>query len=193
MGNSGQKKYGCGVNPPYSLYQASDGLWGLTDGSGNKLEPVFTRNGDFFQCVPWEVVVFDEKEGFELQSWYDPGEVWFNFTFGNPDYPEEYEELLWKARDHKLKEYADRILQFLPEESHRLINLMLQFEQLDEDTEDDETEQLANVYKSQLPELKEPAKLNLLLEPVMSNKEIDETIRKTLWQSKVSFDLKIIQ
>ena len=67
------KKYGFGDNPPYSLYQSDNGMWGLIDGSGNKLEAVFNRGeNDCFSCVPWEVVTFDEQDGFELLAWYDP-------------------------------------------------------------------------------------------------------------------------
>lgn len=70
-------RYGFGENPPYSLYQGSDGKWGLVDGSGQKLDAVFDKGkNDCFSCVPWEVVTFDEKEGFELLSWYDPSDIW---------------------------------------------------------------------------------------------------------------------
>lgn len=63
-------KYGNGVNPPYSLYQAPDGKWGLIDGSGKKLEAAFQRIDDnSFSCVPGEVVSFDPQEGFDLLAW----------------------------------------------------------------------------------------------------------------------------
>lgn len=66
-------RYGFEENPPYSLYQAENDKWGLIDGSGNKLEAAFTRLDETrFSCVPWEVVTFDEKEGFSLLAWYDP-------------------------------------------------------------------------------------------------------------------------
>ncbi|MDE6560938.1 MAG: hypothetical protein K2K75_06140 [Muribaculaceae bacterium] len=68
-------KYGFGENPPYSLYQNEDGKWGLVDGIGNRLPADFERLDEHrFSCVPWEVVTFDEQEGFDLQSWYDPCE-----------------------------------------------------------------------------------------------------------------------
>lgn len=67
-------KYGNGVNPPYSLYQGDDGKWGLVDKDGRKLDAVFSRagNDNRFSCVPWEVVAFDEQEGFDLIAWCDP-------------------------------------------------------------------------------------------------------------------------
>lgn len=76
-----QNPYGFSKNPPYSLYQAENGKWGLIDGSGNKLAAEFKRGDkDCFSRVPWEIVTFNPEEGFELQTWYDPDEVWFNFN-----------------------------------------------------------------------------------------------------------------
>ena len=67
---------GVGSRPPYSLYQCEDGKWGLVDGKGKHLPAVFDRYDDRFSRVPWEVVTFNEQEGFELLVWYDPCEVW---------------------------------------------------------------------------------------------------------------------
>ncbi len=38
-----ENRYGFGEHPPYSLYQAENGKWGLIDGTGAKLEAVFDR------------------------------------------------------------------------------------------------------------------------------------------------------
>ncbi len=107
MNDNAQSKYGFGKNPPYSLYQAPDGKWGLIDGSGQKLAADFKRgNGNCFSCVPWEVVCFDPQEGFELQSWFDPDEVWFNFTFNDKDYPPEFGHYLWERTKETIWEHS---------------------------------------------------------------------------------------
>ncbi len=62
-----------------------------------------------FSQAPWEVVVFDENEGFALQAWYNPHEVLFNFTWDIPAYPEEFAGLLWKPSKKEVEEYLDEI------------------------------------------------------------------------------------
>lgn len=188
--------YGFGQCPPYSLYEKND-KWGLVDGEGHRLPAVFRDLGNgSYSSVQWEVVTFDKKEGFVISAWYDPFEVWFNFTFDNPDYPSEYGSLLWMSNEHKLDEYAEEIYSRLPKDIHWLIKILLQIEELQEtDDEEDEDEDadvtLMKIYLSQCPELRAPAKLNPLIEPIMSNSDIDINIRKTLWRSKVALDYLI--
>ena len=186
--------YGTGEYPPYSLYE-ENGKWGLIDGQGHRLPAVFRDLGNGnYSSVQWEIVSFDENEGFVLSAWYDPFETWFCFTYNNPDYPSEYGSLLWMSIDHKLKEYEDEIYSRLSKDTHWLIKILLQIEELQE-TDDDEDEDadvtLMKIYLSQCPELRTPANLNPLLEPIMSNPYIDINIRKTLWHSKVSLDYLI--
>lgn len=183
-----QSKYGFGENPPYALYEAPDGKWGLIDGSGQKLQADFKRgNGNYFYCVPWEVVCFDTQEGFELQAWYDPDEVWFNFIFRDPKYPDEYGPLLWKGCKHTLQDIADKILAILPAENHWLLDCMF-LAAKEDDIEDEEFDEAIRQMLSKYPVLKEPSKLNHLLYPIMSNQELEEEIKSIVWNAKVYLD-----
>lgn len=183
-----QNRYGYGENPPYSLYQAPDGKWGLIDGSGQKLEAVFKRrNGDCFSCVPWEVVCFDPQEGFELQAWFDADEVWFNFTFNDDDYPDEYGHFLWKGSKISLQDIAEKILTIIPTENHWLLDCMFLAAKEDE-MEDEEFDDMLKQMILQHQELNQPAKLNPLLDPVMRNQELDKEIKRTVWNAKVILD-----
>ena len=131
VGNT-ESEYGLGQTPPYSLYESESGKWGLFDGNGKRLPSVFDKiDENRFSSVPWEIVAFNEKEGFELVSWYDPSEVWFNFTFSNPAYPKEFTVYLWKRPVKKIEEYADTLYSIMPEESHWIIDEILKVEDLD--------------------------------------------------------------
>lgn len=183
-------KYGFGETPPFSLYQDENSKWGLIDGKGRKLPTDFDRiDEDRFSCVPWEVVTFDEKEGFELLAWYDPCEVWFNFTFDNPDYPEAFGRFLWKATSHSLQEEIDRVLAFIPPENHWLIDCMVMVTK--ENLEDEEFDECLRQMLSQYPVLEQPSRLNSLLDPIMRNGEVDDEIKRVLWRSKVQLDYSI--
>ena len=183
-------KYG-NENPPYSLYQNEDGLWGLIDGSGNKLPAEFKRGEkNCFSCVPWEVVQFDENEGFELLAWYDPCEVWFNFTFEDPAYPEEYGHYMWNRPQNNIDIYADILYTILPAQSHWLIDYILKATQFD-DVDWDKTDENINAMLIDFPTLKEYGKTNEMIEPVMSNTDIEDDIRHALWVAKVSLDNRI--
>ena len=183
-------KYGDGKNPPYSLYQNEEGLWGLIDGSGNKLPAKFNRGEkNCFSCVPWEVVTFDENEGFELLAWYDPCEVWFNFTFDDPAYPEEYGHFLWKEPKHNLGEYSEIIYSLLPDSEHWLIDDILQYEQCDKS--DSDFEVIDNRIAKMLAvhsELSDAATTNKMIDLIMRNENIDTDLRHLLWCAKVSLD-----
>lgn len=184
--------YGYGENPPYSLYQGDNGKWGLIDGSGKKLEAEFQRdNNDNFSRVPWEVVTFNPDEGFELQAWYDPCEVWFNFTFDNPQYPAEYAGLLWKKQEREIKEYREILYELIPNENHWLIDVILQEKEM-EKKEDEDFDDAVNALLSMYPEILKPSVTNHMLEPVMSNSEIDRDVKIALWRAKVSLDHDIL-
>lgn len=192
-------KYGLGKNPPYSLYQAEDGKWGLIDKDGRRLEAVFNRPDDknLFSCVPWEVVEFDEQEGFEIVAWYDPFESWFAFTFDDEAYPDRWGGLLWKG---KKKEYSDckpLYLDKLPKQSHWLVeaidHIRTKFAEimnmdLDYDKEDAEIEVMLREALTRHPVLSDYAATGQLLVPVLDNPEISEEDKAVLWQEKVYAD-----
>lgn len=184
--------YGYGENPPYTLYQAENGKWGLIDGSGEKLPAEFKRgDNDCFARVPWEVVVFNPKKGFELQTWYDPCEVWFNFTFNNPEYPAEYAGLLWKKQEKEIKEYRKILYELIPNENHWLIDVLLQEKEL-EKKEDEDFDDAVDALLSRYPKILKPSVTNHMLEPVMSNSEIDRDVKIALWRAKVTLDHDIL-
>lgn len=183
--------YGFGENPPYSLYQNEEGKWGLIDGKGNKLKAVFLRGEkNCFSCIPWEVVTFDPTEGFTLQAWYDPCEVWFNFTFDDPAYPEEFAGFLWKGSEREIEHYRDTLYKLLPIENHWLIDEILQEDTLVKKDDDDYYWTIEAMLLSH-PELKDPAISNPMLDPVMRNAEVDNDIKIALWQAKVRLDSDI--
>ncbi len=183
--------YGDGRHPPYSLYQNEEGKWGLVDGTGKRLPAIFDRLNEYsFSCVLWEVVTFDEMEGFELQAWYDPDEVWFNFTFGNPDYPDEFAHYLWKRATLAFDEIADLVKTYLPTDSQWLIDCMF-LAAKEDDMEDEEFNEALRQYLSDYPDLNEPSKLNLLLDPIMRNPDIGEEIKRTVWNAKVTLDYTV--
>lgn len=180
--------YGNGENPPYSLYQSDNGRWGLIDGSGNKLKADFKRvEKNSFSRVPWEVVIFNPQEGFELGAWYDPGEVWFNFTFNDPAYPAEYTAMLWEMSKEDVTHYRDTIYELIPNENHWLIDEILRQDELRR-KDDDDFYSKVDVMLFNNPELMEPAITNPMLDPVMKNPEVDKDVKVALWRAKVSLD-----
>lgn len=183
--------YGLGSNPPYSLYRNEEGKWGLVDGSGMRLPACFeTKDEKTFSRVPWEVVMFDEKDGFSVIAWYDPSEVWFNFTFDNPAYPEKYEHYLWEKEDNRIKEFADILYRLIPESDHWLVEDLLQAREvyaLDDEEHYDHIDSMIIEH----PEVEDPSKTTAILEPVMGNEEVDDAVKKALWTEKVSLDSMI--
>lgn len=185
-------KYGVGKNPPYSLYQAENGKWGLIDGSGNKLSAEFNRDDkECFSRVPWEVVTFDPQEGFEVVSWYDPSEVWFNFTFDNPHYPAEYTKLLWEKQKKEIEEYSEILYELIPNEDHWLIDEIFRKKEL-EKMEDEEFDRAMDELLSKSPKLLKSSITNPMLDPVMRNSDVDRDIKIALWRAKVQLDYQIL-
>ncbi len=184
--------YGSGENPPYSLYQAQDGKWGLRDGTGEQLPAIFDRlNEHTFSCVPWEIVTFDEKEGFELQVWYDPDEVWFNFTFGNPDYPEEFTRYLWNKWKNPLNDYKDLLLSHIPTNYLWFAEALIKNEMLIENEEFDKHDQWLRQLITAQPEIMNFALTTSIIETIMRNKEINPDFLCALWYGKVSLDYDV--
>ena len=185
---------GIGSRPPYSLYQGEDGKWGLVDGEGKYLPAIFDRYDDRFSRVPWEVVTFDEQEGFELLAWYDPCEVWFNFTFDDDAYPDRWGKLLW-AKTGRFFDFRQLYRDFMPKESRWILDAITMCQTLyklidykDWDREDQEYQLLARELQSRYPQLKEIANTNLQLAPVLDNPDVDLLAKATLWYSKVKLD-----
>lgn len=184
-------QYGFGEHPPYSLYQAENGKWGLVDGTGAKLDAVFDRIGEErFSQVPWEVVTFDPQEGFSLLAWYDPCEVWFNFTWEDSAYPEEFAELLWKRPDHDIEYYRDTLYKLMPVDNHWLIDEILNVDKLDR-SDDDEFYWHIDAILSTHTQLADASITNPMLDPVMRNDQINKDIKIALWQAKVGLDSDI--
>ena len=201
MSTKEENKYGCGKNPPYSLYQDENGKWGLVDKDGVKLPAVFDRlDENRFSCSPEEVVTFDEQEGFELLAWCDLSEVWFNFTFGNPAYPDDLMKLMWEKKPVKgVREYSDELHSLLPASAHWLTDAILGLYAMEEqlrDCEFDEWDEQHIRFVEQLladhPEVGDAAVTNPMLDPVMRNNEVDIDIRKALWRGKLNLDDEIL-
>lgn len=176
-------------NPPYTLYQGEDGRWGLVDKDGKRLPAIFERSGDRFHAFPWETVEFDPDEGMTLVAWFDPCEVWFNFTFDNPAYPEEYAEYLWKKSDELIPECISMIKRSLPEENRWIIDIIAGKNMLELDFEDESgsgkaVEELLTKY----PALENAALTSGMIRPAMDDKNLPEAIRIALWKAKVSLD-----
>lgn len=183
--------YGSGEHPPYSLYESTDGKWGLLDGTGNRLPAIFDRlDGDRFSAAPWEVVTFDASEGFELLAWHDPHEVWFNFTFDNPVYPEEFAGYLWRNSQKDVTDYADILYEFIPMEYHWLVDAILEVDDLDK-MEDEDFYWHIDAMVCTHPEFSDAAATNRIIDPVMRNKEINPDIPHALWKAKVLLDSSI--
>lgn len=196
MSNEHLVPYGGGVNskPPYSLYQAPDGKWGLVDKDGKHLPAVFNRYEDRFSRVPWEVVTFDEQEGFDLLAWYDPDEVWFNFTWNDDAYPGRWAKLLWD-KTGRFSDYRNLYTDLLSQGSRWIIDALTMYKTLyrlidydDFDREDRECRLLVSELLNRYPGLSDVATANLLLAPILDNPDIDHTAKATLWYSKVELD-----
>lgn len=189
--NELDNKYGFGEHPPYSLYQASNGKWGLIDATGAKLEAIFERiDENRFSQAPWEVVTFDEKEGFSLVAWYDPHEAWFNFTWEDPAYPNEFAGLLWQRQKKEIESYKDIFYNLIPKEFHWLIDYICNVRNLDL-MEDDDFYWHIDAMLCSHPELAEASITNPMLDTVMRNEEIDMDIKIALWRGKVQLDSSI--
>ncbi|MCM1140562.1 MAG: hypothetical protein NC453_18485 [Muribaculum sp.] len=182
-------RYGNG-NPPYSLYQGDDELWGLVDKDGRKLPAVFNRNDDRFSCVPWEVVMFNPDEGFDLLAWYDPCEVWFNFTFDDPRYPAEYGKYLWKKPDKEFAEYEVEFRRMLPC-LYWMFDCIVEAERILGIDDEDEYHTAITNFLGRYPQLNDIADYNNALDPIMQNTEVNDDMKAALWRAKVMLDANV--
>lgn len=200
MSNNPPSLYGYDNHPPFSLYQDDDGKWGLIDADGVRLPAVFNRSadGEVFSRVPWETVTFDVNEGFELLAWYDPDEVWFNFTFNNLSYPEKWGNLLWKKEKGTIDDYFTIYLDNLPEKDRWLIHILSDFFHKIKEIEkqgviDDEPmmRETMQDFLCRHPQLYLFAELNNMLAPVLDNPDIPEDTKVVLWCGKVCLDYEL--
>lgn len=187
-------------NPPYTLYQAPDGKWGLMDKNGIKLPAEFQRTDeDDFSRVPWETVTFNEQEGWDLLAWYDPDEVWFNFTFDDSAYhPEKWGGFLWKQERGVIDDYIPVYLDNLPEKDAWLIHILSDYyhriKEIEERKPDDDDRDMGEMmqrFLSSYPELNHFAGLNDRLSPILDNPAIPEDAKVVLWCGKVSLDYEL--
>ncbi|MCM1451057.1 MAG: hypothetical protein NC102_02260 [Clostridium sp.] len=181
-------------NPPYELYQGEDGLWGLVDCKGNKLKAVFKRGEkNHFHCVPWEVVSFNPNEGFELDAWYDPCEVWFNFTWKDPRYPAEFGKYLWRRSEKSINEYEQELKVLLPTDMHWIFDSPRETERILDIDDDEEFHDAIRDFLDKNPHLRSVsiADYNAMLDPVMRNESVDEDMKSALWRAKVELDFNI--
>ena len=187
--NIKDSKYGFGENPPYSLYQNEDGKWGLVDGNGNILPADFDRIDEYrFSCAFWEVVTFDENEGFELLAWYDLCVVWFNFTWDDPAYPEEFAGYLWKKSEKEIGEYADIVLRLMSNENIWLLQAIIENHRLSNSNDDEEYDLWYENLIASHPEVKVASTTNKMIDFIMRDNTIDQDLRCALWHAKVQLD-----
>lgn len=179
-------------NPPYSLYQGADGLWGLVDKDGTKLPAVFKRlDENRFQDEPWSVMTFIPDEGFELLAWSDPCEAWFNFTFDDPRYPAEFAGYLWKKPDKEYQEYEGEIRRLMPVETHWLLDCINDADSILGIYDETESHKAIVQFLATYPQLANAADLNHLLNPVMRNANVSEDLKTVLWHTKVMLDANV--
>ncbi len=189
-------------NPPYTLYQAPDGKWGLMDKDGVKLPAIFNRHDDQFWAKQWEALCFNEQEGWDILAWYDPCEVWFNFTWEDEAYhSEKWGKLLWKSNRKEADEYMAVYLKNIPENARWLIDALTTYIREDKtidrnysndpDFYDRKGDELLEGLLAKYPDLKRLSALSDLLEPILDNPDIPEDAKVALWIGKVNLDYEI--
>ena len=171
-------------NPPYSLYQGDDGKWGLVDKNGTKLPAVFKRlDEDKFQENPWSVVTFNPDAGFDLLAWYDPCETWFNFTFDDSRYPEEFAGYLWEKPNKGYKEYVCEIRKLMPAESHWLLDCINEADSLLGIDDETEYHKAIEKFLATYPQLANAADFNHLLDIIMIYRLKEQIATFALWKN----------
>lgn len=188
-----QSPYGDKNHGPYTLYQNEDGKWGLIDGSGNRLPAIFDRLNEYsFSCMPCEIMVFDETEGFALQAWYDPCETWFNFTYDEPaSYPEEFDGYLWKESELPIGSYADILYSLLPDDQHWFAKAMIEIDFVYDICDEEEKDRWMRNLLTAHPEVTDFAMTTRMIEPILLDKENNPDFLCALWRVKVGLDYEL--
>lgn len=180
-------------NPPYSLYQGDDGLWGLVDKEGTRLPSVFNRlDEDRFLENPWEVVSFNPNVGFDLLAWCDPCEAWFNFTWDDSRYPDEFAGYLWKKPNKEYPKYEAEIRRLMPVETYWLLDCINEADRILAIDDENEYHHAIVKFIGDYPQLAKSAHYNNCLDPVMRNTNVSEDMKMALWRAKVSLDANVI-
>ncbi len=137
-------------------------------------------------------MTFNPEGGFDLHIWYDPCEVWFNFTFDDSRYPEEFAGYLWKKPSKEYPEYEAEIRGLLPDENHWLLDCINKAVNILDI--DDEVEYHNAIIKffGKYPQLANAADFNHLLDTVMRNSHVPEDMKMALWQAKVLLDANVM-
>lgn len=117
-------------------------------------------------------------------------EVWYDFTFGNPAYPKEFEKYL-REDERCIAIYADPLYELIPVESHWLVKEILRDDELQMMDEDSYYREIEAILCHH-PEIEDFEATNKILFPIMRNENVDDKLKSTLWQAKVSLDLSII-
>lgn len=178
--------YGYDNPGPFTLYQAEDGKWGLMDRDGVKLPAKFTRgDNDTFSCSFNEVVTFDPKEGFTLLAWFDPFEAWYNFTFNNPDYPEQYVDYMFYQSRYGVPDKRENYVPLLRQ--CRMVPQWLRDLLIESCNPEFDDEKIGEQY----PRLLNFGETNALLASTMESPDVPQNVKATLWVTKVRFDFKI--
>lgn len=183
-------KYGAAENPPYSLYQAENGLWGLIDKDGNKLEAAFKRgNNDHFSCTPYEVVTFDEEEGFTLLVW---GEPWWDTTFSLAEFPMEFNQyLVPRFESHEFTEGdKNRINDVLAtaeltDLQRQITEELISYIELEE-LDDDEWDVAEENWFSEHPKIDMQVRVDTLAE-MLRTFGFDEKTKESIWFANFRF------
>ena len=134
--------------------------------------------------------MFNPDEGFDMLAWYDPCEVWFNFTFDDPRYPAEYGKYLWIKPEKEFAEYEAEFRRMLPC-LYWLFDCIVEAERIIGIDDDEEYCNAIIHFLSQCPQLNNIADYNNALDPVMQNTEVSDDMKATLWRDKVMLDSNV--
>lgn len=184
--------------PPFALFQAEDGRWGIVDANGNVYEkPVYNRleNRDrpLFDDGESGLFSFDETLGMQPCCW---GEPWWAITWEKADFPEEYNEYIWyyihhpeedttEALRHELSLIPDNIR--LSDRQRHIIDGLYMMLRWEKEEDDDKADRMEEEWMSQFPvdENAQP-RVDALIE-LMSVESIPLSCRRALWFANFKF------
>lgn len=168
------------------------------DANGNVYDkPIYNRvekNGEvYFNDGYSTACTFDPLEGMEMICWCEP---WWEQTWAMAEYPEEYNKYIWfyiRNRDADTPDTLRQELALIPDtvrltdcQRHIIdgLNMMLQWEEMDDD---DESDRIESDWLKQFP-LDENAQLRVnTLAELMTVESIPESCRRALWYANFKF------